>query len=212
MTGGFLKRYTNLASIIHILKHRKITLLDPGSWDDRNDTYFLERYAELNRLNKVFALCMTTEAETYHHWSIFARGTDGICIEFDKQKLIKSVEKQGVIARPVLYKKIEDITEAARHRDDLPFLKRFPYRDEGEFRLIYGCSNGDKPVYDVPFELSTIKRIHISPWMPESLSDCIKDVLASLIPSDTDIRLNRSTLVENERWKSAVKQLDTRKL
>jgi len=34
---GFLRRYTDLTSLIHILSTGNLTLLDPEDWEDRND-------------------------------------------------------------------------------------------------------------------------------------------------------------------------------
>jgi len=37
----YLRRYTNIPALLYLLRERKITLLDPASWDDKNDFYFL---------------------------------------------------------------------------------------------------------------------------------------------------------------------------
>ena len=44
MTEHTLRRYTNLASALHILQNRCLTLLSPETWDDRNDAYFMSEY------------------------------------------------------------------------------------------------------------------------------------------------------------------------
>ena len=81
-----LRRYTNLASAIHMLDRKVITLLSPAYWDDRNDAYVLNK--ERSTAKSVLALCFAETFETYHHWRVFASGRDGVCIEFDKQKLL----------------------------------------------------------------------------------------------------------------------------
>jgi len=35
-----LRRYTELPSLVYMLAHRRLTLLDQSSWDDKNDSYF----------------------------------------------------------------------------------------------------------------------------------------------------------------------------
>lgn len=82
------RRYTNLASTIHLLQHRAITLLNPATWDDKSDTYYMAEYKRLKQAQTVLALCFAESRETYHHWRIFSYGTDGICLEFDKQELL----------------------------------------------------------------------------------------------------------------------------
>jgi hypothetical protein len=58
----FLRRYTNL------LKEQKITLLDPESWEDKNDSHFMSLYRKKKSLKSVLALCFTQASETFHHW------------------------------------------------------------------------------------------------------------------------------------------------
>ena len=33
MSGDYLRRYTDLTGLIYLLRKRKLTLLDPSSWD-----------------------------------------------------------------------------------------------------------------------------------------------------------------------------------
>src|SRR5438046_430793 len=40
---SYLRRYTDLPALLHILRKQQITLLDPQNWDDTNDSYFLPR-------------------------------------------------------------------------------------------------------------------------------------------------------------------------
>ena len=42
----YLRRYTDLPAVFYLLRQRKLTLLDPASWNDKNDSYFLELYRE----------------------------------------------------------------------------------------------------------------------------------------------------------------------
>ena len=60
----FLRRYTNLPALLYLLRERKITLLDPASWDDKNDSYFLSLYHQKKQLKSVLALCFTPAFET----------------------------------------------------------------------------------------------------------------------------------------------------
>jgi hypothetical protein len=83
----FLRRYTNLPALIHLLTKRKITLLDPESWDDKNDSRFLTLYGKKNSLKTVLALCFAKSRETYHRWRVFADGPSGVCVRFDRKRL-----------------------------------------------------------------------------------------------------------------------------
>jgi hypothetical protein len=44
MSEDYLRRYTDLTALIYLLHKRKITLLDPASWDDKNDSFYLSKY------------------------------------------------------------------------------------------------------------------------------------------------------------------------
>jgi hypothetical protein len=64
-----LRRYPDIP-LLYLLHSQSITLLDPASWDDTNDSYFLLKYKLKKNLQSVLALCLTQTDETYHHWHI----------------------------------------------------------------------------------------------------------------------------------------------
>jgi hypothetical protein len=74
MTDVTYRRYTNLASLLHILRNRRLTLLSPETWDDKNDAFFLAEYKRIKELKTVLALCIAVREETYHHWQVFSHG------------------------------------------------------------------------------------------------------------------------------------------
>jgi hypothetical protein len=71
------------------LLNKKIVLLNPSSWEDRNDSHYLERYKADKKLKTLVALCFSKKRETFHHWKIFSGGPAGVCVEFDKDMLLK---------------------------------------------------------------------------------------------------------------------------
>ena len=58
MSEDYLRRYTDLTALMYLLHKRKITLLDPASWDDKNDSHYLAQYKEKRKLKSVLALCL----------------------------------------------------------------------------------------------------------------------------------------------------------
>jgi hypothetical protein len=42
-----IHRYTDLPALLYLLQRKKLTLLDPMSWDDANDSHFLAVYKKL---------------------------------------------------------------------------------------------------------------------------------------------------------------------
>jgi hypothetical protein len=80
MSRLFLRRYCDLTALIYLLTERAITLLDPVSWDDSNDSHYAALYKEKKELEAVLALCFTETDERYHYWRVSASGASGVCI------------------------------------------------------------------------------------------------------------------------------------
>jgi len=198
--GRRIRRYTQLPGLIHMLSASELTLLDPASWDDRNDSYFLRQYKEKRGLASVLALCFTTAAETYHHWRVFAPESAGVRVSFDLDRLQPSLDKvDGLRLQRVTYMKIMDAHRSTLAVEQLPFLKRHPYAPEREFRLLWESPTTARSALPVPFDLTAITDITLSPWLPEPLETRVKSVLKS-IPGCNKMRIARSTLVGNDTW------------
>lgn len=199
-----LHRYTNLAATIHLLKTKNITLLNPATWDDRNDAYFMAEYKRYKEAKTTLALCFTRQAETYHHWRVFSHGSDGVRIEFEMNDLVSMFKKQtGVQQGPVQYRMIKEIGKLRSiNLEELPFLKRSPYKDEKEYRVIFASKKHAAEFQDYPIRISWIRKITLSPWMSTSLAASVKDSLKAL-DGCSKLSIGRSTLVNNEIWKSA---------
>jgi hypothetical protein len=200
--AGYLRRYTNLPALIYLLREQKITLLDPETWDDKNDSYYLSLYRENKSLKTVLALCFTETPETYHHWRVFADGSSGACVRFDRTAFMKAVKKMpGITAKSVQYLTLQGIRGKKLKNSDLPFLKRAAYEDEREFRLIYESTNTKRSTLDIPIPLGCIDRVTLSPWVHSTLSKHLKETIRE-IPGCSKLELVRSTLISNERWKN----------
>lgn len=198
-----LHRYTNLAATIHLLQTRQITLLNPATWDDRNDAYFMAEYKRHKKAETVLALCFTAQNETYHHWRVFSHGTDGVRIEFDRAALSTAFKGEPDLRREmVTYRTINEARRIKRiDVEALPFLKRAPYADEKEFRLVYVSATEAVQFKDYPIKHAWIRRITLSPWMSRPLAESVKANLRS-IDGCARLPISQSTLVENEVWKS----------
>ena len=197
-----LRRYTEMPYVVDLLQAREIALVNPASWDDRNDSYYIEQYARAKGLSSTYALCMAQAPETYHHWRVFSHGSGGVCIVFDKGKFFRSASKViGLRAEEVQYKTILEMEAFAPKTKALPFLKRAAYSDEKEFRLFLGVKKKGPMTYRFPISIESIDRIILSPWLPQVVFEAVKRTLKSIKGCDS-IRIHRSSLIENERWKS----------
>jgi len=202
MIEDYLRRFTDLTALMYLLHKRKITLLDPTSWKDTNDSYYLSLYKEKRKLKSVLALCFTETDERYHQWSVFAPGASGVCIKFKRDDLLAAVGKHAHMhMEPVTYLKLDEIRRKKLKVAELPFLKRHAFEHEVEFRIIYASKTDKLSSLDIAVPLSCIEKITLSPWMHPSLSSYVKETLRA-IRGCKDLDIVRSTLIGNAEWKN----------
>src|SRR5882762_5821833 len=97
-----LRRYTSVPSLLALLQDKELTLLSPGLWEDRNDAFYMSQYKTKKQLKTLLALCFSESDETYHHWRVFTRGADGVCIHFKRDELLEALPLgRGLIAGKV---------------------------------------------------------------------------------------------------------------
>jgi hypothetical protein len=194
-----INRYTTIPVLLDMLKRKRLVLLDPASWDDKNDSVIMTEYKKRKKVEKLFALCCSQGDETIHHWRTFADGISGCCIEFSYEKMVNLLKTVGGVKYgPVVYKRIRDLSTGAIAVDGIPFTKRWPYRCEEEFRIIWAGSTKED-CFEIEFDLAMINRITVSQRMPEPVYATIRNYLRDAF-SDPEKRINRSTLYQNDIW------------
>jgi len=201
----FLNRYTDLPALIHILSTRQVTLLNPITWDDKNDSYFMSEYKERHDAKTLLALCFSEARETYHHWRVFSHGSHGVCIEFDKEKFLHQFGPDKQVRHGKVLYKTRAVFKAPKtaRLEELPFLKRWPYKDEQEYRVVYLHKTKEYSTKDYAINLDWIKRITLSPWLPPAMLESVRETLRSIRGCE-DLRITPSTLVNSEQWKNLV--------
>jgi hypothetical protein len=95
--------------------------------------------------------------------------------------------------------------QVVRNLQDLPFIKRYQYRDEKEFRLV--CLTEDDGAKTLQIELESVKQIVLSPWLPLPLQEAVTDTIKS-IDGCKNISVYRSGLLQNEQWLRYAKRLE----
>ena len=200
-----INRYTTLPVLLDMLKRKKLVLLDPTSWEDKNDSEVLLEYKKRKKAQKLFALCFSYGYETIHHWKTFADGISGCCIEFDPIMMKALLETiSGVRYRGVEYKKLNKLKDTSIDIDDIPFTKRWPYRCEEEFRVIW-TGDTKEDAYEISFDLKMITKVTISQRMPEQVYETICEYLRDAF-EHPEQKINRSTLFENQVWINKFKE------
>jgi hypothetical protein len=185
--------------------------LSPETWDDKNDAFFLSEYKRLTHSKSVLALCFAEREETYHHWKVFSNGNDGVCIEFNT-KTIKAVfdATSGIRHQSIKYEQLSGITKLQEvDIEQLPFYKRWPYGDEGEYRVIYSDMHEDKPFINISIKLNCVSKIILSPWLPKALVPAVKTTIKS-INGCSRLKVYQSTLINNEDWKKLAERTQNR--
>jgi hypothetical protein len=148
--------------------------------------------------------------DTVWHWEGYA--ASGCLIDFNADSLLDVVSHvKGVQHKPVQYKSIEDVQKEIKSGgiklDDIPFLKRIPYRFEKEYRIIWeGKITKNSPdVKEIPISLDIIQNITISQNLAAPQYETIKDMIEKMgIPHD---RIHQTTLYRNPHWLGAFKTL-----
>lgn len=206
-TVQLLRRYTDLASALDIVKHRRVTLLPPSTWDDRNDRLTMDTYRTLKGYKTLLALCMSTRVETYHHWKVSAPGPTGVCIYFNRRGLTQAMRQPNMRMRAVKYLTIAKLRDNAPQAALLPFLKRSAFSDEGEYRFVYSSRHDEDGLKTVPIDLAVIERVSLSPWMPPTLAETIIGIIGELAP-EAKFDVFQSKLIDNRSWRRFAKSFD----
>jgi hypothetical protein len=195
-----LSRYTTLPVLLDILERRSLTLLSPETWADRNDREVMLDYKARRNLTCLLALCFSMGDETIHHWSAFASGSAGCRIDFHMPTLVSTIaDKNGIRHGKVIYKKINKLRAGDLANEKRPFIKRWPYRIEQEYRIIFESSDkADAAHKELPVSISMdcIRSITLNQETPESVFKSIKAQLGV----KSEKRISRSTLFENKTW------------
>jgi hypothetical protein len=201
----YLSHYTTIPSLLDMVYRKKLTLPDPKNWKDKNDSELIEKYTEKKGCI-VRILCFTSAYDTAHHWEGYAG--PGCRIDFDASVLLDTLSRVKDLRHgPVQYKTIKDVRAEIKAEtiklEDLPFLKRIPYRYEEEYRIIWEGRVLKKALKtkEIPIDLGLIKGITISQDVPVSLYKTIKALLVNAGISKKHI--HQTTLIRNSRWLTA---------
>ena len=195
-----LRRYTELPYVLQMLQTRRLTLLNPSSWDDKNDSHYVQTYRVKRKVGSVLALCLTEASQTYHHWRVFTHGASGACICFNKDRLLSWLgDETDISGQYVLYRTLPQLRKKKPTLEELPYLKRMAYEHEQEFRLLYKSTRKSIPLKTFAMPLEVIDHILVNPWLSPATCDAIESVI-QLIPGCEDLGVYRATIIKNDEW------------
>lgn len=199
-----IRRYMSLSSLIDMLVRCELALLDPRSWDDRNDSYFMARYKEGKGIQSLYGMCAARCSETYHHWRVFTEGREGVCVELKRALLESTLSSDPRIRFGNVEYLLLDQVSGLRPSDidRLPFCKRAGFEPESEYRIVAASPEPQASVLGIPLQLGWISKVYLNPWMPASVAHSVRSTIRGL-PGCSKLRVVRSHLIDNERWKGA---------
>lgn len=204
-----LNRFTMLPVLLDLLERRKLVLLNPKKWQDKNDWEIIQTYKKRKGIFGLCALCFSFGDETIHHWNAYSAGSSGCCIEFNGRKLIAIIDELPHVRHgKVEYKQIHKVDAKSIDIDSIPFTKRWPYRCEEEYRVIWE-GDVDEEYYEIDIPLNVISKITISQEMPGQVFKSIKQLL-NRDKQGGGSRVSRSTLFENKIWINKFKSVSRR--
>ena len=172
-------------------------------WEDKNDSHFILQYKRAAKMQSVLALCLAGGTQRYHHWRVYSYGIDGVRIRFDKEYFLSNFDGDHRIKHSfVKYESLSSVSNISlQSKDDLLFMKRSPFKDEKEYRIVYVDEHMDLQYKEYPIDLASITQITLSPWMPINLSNSVKKTIKA-IPGCSKLEVRRSTLTQNEKWRT----------
>jgi len=203
-----LSRYTSIPAMLDTLARRRIALLDPSTWLDRNDREMMLAYAAAAPQRRVFAYCMAEGREAAHHWQVYADGGRGARINFDQGRLLAALEGRPEIRHDtVSYVQWRDL-EASLPSDRYPFIKRQVFSSEKEYRIVATVTGepSDSLSYDVPIPTNCITSVYISGELPAAHFDTL-EALIHKNPGFERLRVRHSGLLRSDKWARALANL-----
>ncbi len=102
------------------------------------------------------------------------------------------------------YRRLPDLKDGTIKVGDMPFTKRWPYRCEDEFRVIWEGESEDA-FFEIEIELNMINKVTLNQRMPKQVYATIREYLREAF-ADADQRISHSTLYENARWLKKFRQ------
>lgn len=202
-----LYRYTKLEHALEMLEEKTICLTNPLTWLDQCDVKQLEAYRKYVSMPAVRVLCLSEIENSLLHWNIKKQEKlkDEICcVKFWFPALATSLfKREHLQIKKVLYYKASEIADKNKTSnikpEKYPFIKRYPYRTEAEWRIVWaGTLPAGEKFKQIKILDEAIAGITLSPNIKGEDYKCYREKLMSygLKPK----QIHSSTLDKNLKW------------
>lgn len=112
--------------------------------------------------------------------------------------LEQAAEASTVMCADVSYPLLENLKLEGDQVHQLPFLKRYPYREE-EVRLLFTDMQHERDSFEVPVPIASIKRITLGPNFPPPLLPSIRHIIQNL-PVCATTKVSQTKLLGYRPW------------
>jgi len=203
--GITISRYMCLDNFKDMMLHNRLALINPDLWSDKNDIIAISQYKQVKRIPHLMAACFTEASETSHHWSVYGKN-DGVRVIFNKKTLLNLFNsKIGYTSNKIEYVLMSRFENKVKEIEHLPFIKRYAYRDEKEFRVIW---QGNRIIGDIKYvklPSNVIEKIIFGP----AVSINIYNVLTNEIINHFkyDITISKSSIIYSKKWARKIKSV-----
>lgn len=188
-----------------MFENKWFVLVNPSAWLDPFENFiskvkFYENGKEkhIEYLENIYGICLTLGSETNLMWDAYTPNKNGIRLTFSIKKLINELKSDSdfdansFIAKQVSYVRYKDFMSRLDNDIELVrlfknqdmriienlFEKRYEYRYEEEFRILYNANNSDhksKEILKIQIDPTNIvEGIRFDPKMPDSECEALK--------------------------------------
>lgn len=159
-----IRHFTSVECLCLILKNG-FRMSDAQNWEDKNDSYGIRRYAELQNGQKVLVLCFCTTKGNVYHWKSLKSQKGLMCsIDIKKDEFFNYVRTLDGFREPKYVDYCNNDEIPKKDKENMPYLKRSEYRIENEIRILYV---GDRTDVLIPNIQRFIASITIDSSNPE---------------------------------------------
>ena len=109
--------------------------------------------------------------------------------------MLANPQGREIIHGSIEYVRMSDIKKVIQKPEQIPFVKRYPYRNEEEYRVI--CESKRKvarPSLNLP--RTAIRKVTINQFLPREIFELIKQK----IEVQWNVPVNQSTIIKNTTW------------
>jgi hypothetical protein len=192
---AYLRHYTSIENLYSILDSGILRFSDPQDWNDKNDAASLRAFCRKKGAAQARVICLATGLEQIHHWNTYA--PEGCRIEFGWRGFNEEINRHKLLCGFVEYFPNEELTAAIlrdKKTDELPFIKRRPYEDDQEYRIIWYGAAEAAPEINIK---DCISSITLYPNISTPKFEAIKDNLKTKFQI---AKVNRSRLLKFNDW------------